>query len=244
MNLLVTICARAGSKGVKNKNIKIFNGKPLVYYTLHAYELFCMQNQDNFNKLDLALNTDSHELVEQVNTVKIPYTHVLRKENLAGDTVGKVDVIRDTIKEMENSNGYKYDYIIDLDLTSPLRKDDDIKGVFNKLLENEEAEVAFSVVPARRLPFFNMVKEEENGFYSLVIESDYVTRQQAPKCYDMNASIYAYKREFLLNEKTNKVLDGKAVIYEMTDTGIIDIDSEGDFELMQVIAEHFEEGIL
>ncbi|HWT73644.1 MAG TPA: acylneuraminate cytidylyltransferase family protein [Mobilitalea sp.] len=239
MNLLFTICARAGSKGVKSKNIRSFLDYPIVYYTLAAYRLFLENNRTKFEVVDIALNTDSDTLLEQVQTTGIPYHYVPRKEELAGDVVSKTDVIKDTLIEMQKKQGIRYDIVIDLDLTSPLRKPYDIKGTLDALLDNQGADVAFSVTDSRRLPFFNMVAEDEEGFYKVLINKGYVSRQQAPKCYDMNASIYAYRNEFISAASTKKVFDGKTVAWQMKDTAILDIDSEEDYELMQVLAAYF-----
>ena len=62
--LLITICGRAGSKGFKNKNLKVFCGKPLVYYSLSAAELF-IKNHPELT-VDIALNTDSEDLAKLV----------------------------------------------------------------------------------------------------------------------------------------------------------------------------------
>lgn len=66
-----------------------------------------------------------------------------------------------------------------------------------------------------------------------------MTRQDAPQCFDMNASIYAYKREPLLNNVNNSIFDGRAVAWVMKDTAVLDIDSEEDFELLQILAGYF-----
>ena len=80
-----------------------------------------------------------------------------------------------------------------------------------------------------------MVKQDEDGYFRTVLQSDFVARQQAPVCYDMNASIYAYRREYLLSDR---ITDRKALIWVMDDTGVLDIDSEEDWELMQVIVSY------
>lgn len=239
MKLLFTICARAGSKGVKNKNIKCFLEYPILYYTLSAYRLFVMKYGKQYDNITLAINTDSDELIRQAVGTKVSFAHIQRKEALAGDQVSKPDVIKDTIKEMEEAKRMQFEYIIDLDLTSPLRTAEDIKGVLDTLLADHNADIAFSATGSRRLPFFNMVSQEENGYYLPLINKGYVTRQQAPECYDMNASIYAYKRDFILSENTRKVFDGKALAWIMKDTAVLDIDSEEDLELMQVLARYF-----
>lgn len=236
MKLLFTICARAGSKGVKNKNIKELNGFPLLYYTLAAYQLFCNKFTKDFDEIDIALNTDSVELREQFEKTSIQGEYIPRKKELAGDVVGKMDVIRDTLFEIENRNQSQYEYIIDLDLTSPLRTVEDINNTLQLVLKDSNSDIAYSVTDSRRSPYFNMVNRKENGYYDKVLESEFVARQQAPVCFDMNASIYVYKRDYLCDfeKKPNR----NAVIWKMKDTGILDIDSEEDYELIQVIAKY------
>ena len=153
--------------------------------------------------------------------------------------VGKLDVLLDTLKTAEKANQCRYDFIIDLDLTSPLRTVEDIMGTLKSVCSDPDADVAFSVTEARRSPCFNMVTKKENGYYDKVIESQFVSRQQAPAYYDMNASIYAYKRSYLLD--FSNIQHRKALIWQMYDTGVLDIDCDEDFELMQVIAKYMEQ---
>ena len=237
MRLLFTICGRAGSKGVKNKNLKSFLGAPLVYYTLAAInEYKKLLNEDDV--LDVALSTDSEELIELVcaqNT--LPIFAVRRTQELSNDTAPKVAVIKDCFKRSEDHFGCKYDIVVDLDITSPLRTVNDIKNAVDKKANHPEFDVVYSVAAARRNPYFNMVKEE-NGFSSVVIPSDFTARQQAPQIFDMNASIYAYSPDALINKPSVGFFKGGCSYIEMKDTGILDIDSEEDFELMQIIAEY------
>ena len=231
MKILFTICARKGSKGLKNKNISDFLGKPICYYTLETYKKFCSVYKEFDCKL--ALNTDSPELLEQVKGFGIEFIYIERTEELAGDKVGKIDVIKDTYKKI----GEKFDFVIDLDLTSPLRKITDIKGVLDSLINTENADLVFSMTSSRRSPYFNQVRKYEDGFYKPVQNVGALTRQEVPKVYDMNASIYAYKPEFLL--RAIKLFDGKAAAYEMQDTAVLDIDNPEDKELMEILAKYF-----
>jgi CMP-N,N'-diacetyllegionaminic acid synthase len=238
-NLLFTICARAGSKGVKGKNVRNFLDIPISYYTLAAYKLFCEKYAKEYEDISLALNTDSEELHKQVLGTGMVFTYIKRKEALAGDIVSKTDVIKDTVNEMETMNNIKYDIVVDLDLTSPLRTPADIAGTIKALKNSKVADLSFSFTNARRLPFFNMVMLKEDGSYEQVIKSDYIARQQAPQCFDLNASIYAYANKFITNKNTKKVFDGKATGYKMMDTAILDIDSEEDFEVLEILARYF-----
>lgn len=238
MNILVTICARAGSKGVKSKNIRNFCGKPLLYYTLAAYRDFCKNKSEKIGNIQLALNTDSQELIRQMNDAGEDYILIERDGSLAGDTVAKFDVIKDTLIKAETIKHTVYDVVLDLDLTSPIRIWEDIAGTLDALFQHDDADISYSVTEARRSPYFNMVSKKENGFFGTVLESNAVARQQVPDCFDMNASIYAYRKEYLM---TGTMHQRNAVIWVMKDTGILDIDNEGDLELMEVIFKHFVE---
>lgn len=238
--VLITVCGRAGSKGFKNKNLKIFCGQPLVYYTLAAAKLFAAQRPDL--AVDVALNTDSAMLVDIVAQKYPEIRHIERPEELCGDTVPKMAVFQQTLAEMEKLRGEQYDYLIDLDITSPLRRAEDVKGAFTEKESREDLDLVFSVAPARRNPYFNMVKLCDDHVEK-VIESPFTARQQAPAIYDLNASIYVFRRDFLAENKTGILWDGKCGIYEMFDTGILDIDSEEDYQLMEVIAGHLYENM-
>ena len=80
-----------------------------------------------------------------------------------------------------------------------------------------------------------MVKKTEHG-YAKVIQSDFVARQQAPEIFDMNASMYAYKPDFLRTGQG--IFDGYCEAIQMYDTGILDLDREDDWVLMEVVAKY------
>lgn len=233
MKILVTICGRKGSKGIVNKNIRDFCGYPLSYYSLSAIDLLKKENQQY--DIDVVINSDSEELI--AITKKNPFFSVdiiKRKAELGGDTIPKVAVIGDCIKQMQRLKDIKYSMLVDLDITSPLRTVEDIENLIKTHLETG-ADVTASVTDSRRNPYFNMLKKTDHG-YQKVLDSNCTARQQAPAVFDMNASLYAYKPEFLNSGKG--VLDGYCECIHMEDTGILDLDHENDFELMQVIADY------
>lgn len=233
MNILFTICGRAGSKGLKNKNLMEFCDFPLVFYSVSAIDLFLKQNK-SINAITV-LNTDSQLLMDLFNeNLKIPYEVVRRKEALSTDKVPKIEVIKNSYKEISSKLDKKFDLVIDLDITSPLRTASDIKNLVDKYLETK-ADVVFSVTESRRNPYFNMIKATEKGF-ERVITTNFNTRQDAPQIFDMNASLYAYSPDYLKTDKG--IFDGYCEIIEMFDTAVLDIDSLNDFEMMQVIASH------
>lgn len=237
MRVLFTICGRAGSKGIENKNIRDFVGKPLPYYTLSAIDLFLKRHEEI--EYDIVVNSDSDVLLELLHDNPMrPVDLIEREPALAGDDVGKIDVINSCLNEMERRKNTKYNIVVDLDITSPLRKIRDIEELL-KIHMEKKPDVTTSVTPARRNPYFNQVMQSEKGVKK-VIESNFTARQQAPSVYDMNASLYAYSPNHLNSGKG--VLDSYCEIIEMYDTGILDLDHENDFELMEVIAKYlFEE---
>lgn len=233
MNLLFTICGRAGSKGIKNKNIRNFLGYPLPCYTLSAIDLYRKSGEGH--TVDVVVNSDSSELLSMMRSTPFFELEIIEREKtLGGDQVPKPAVILDCMRRMQGSKGVTYDIVIDLDITSPLRTLKDISNLIDTHSKTG-ADVTTSVTDARRNPYFNMVKKTDQG-YKRVCESDYVARQQAPELFDMNASLYAYNPGFLLQGRG--VLDGYCECIRMYDTGILDLDHENDFELMEVIAEY------
>mgnify|MGYP000304430569 CR=1 FL=1 len=252
--LLITICGRAGSKGFKNKNLKNFCGKPLVYYSLSAAELFIKKHPEL--EIDVALNTDSEDLARLVAAEYPEVIYLPRGAELAvriqGDSmephihdggvvdvnhVPKVEVYKDSFARMEARTGKQYDAMIDLDITSPLRTEQDIENAFAKAQEREDLQIIFSVCEARRNPWFNMFKIV-GDHAEMVIESQFTGRQQAPEVYDVNASIYVIRRAFLVDNPDPILWHSKFGVSVMMDTGIIDIDSEHDYLLMEAIAQH------
>lgn len=234
-NVLITICGRAGSKGFKNKNLKLFNGLPLSHYSLAAAQLFVEQNPEVH--VDICLNTDSPLLVDVV-TDKYPEVVVVhRPEELCGDVVPKMRVFQHSLRQMEQRMGRAYGRLIDLDITSPLRRVQDVSGAYAQALAQPECDVVFSVCPARRTPYMNQAQLVE-GHARRVIDHHFTARQQTPPVFDLNASIYVFKRAFLLENQTGFLWDGVCGMYQMMDTGIIDIDSEEDYLLMEAIARH------
>lgn len=236
MNILFTICGRAGSKGFKNKNLKEMRGVPLVYYTVAVIKAYIDRNKDD--NVMVSLNTDSEPLVELIKKQdSLDIEFVERKTELAGDIVPKVDVIKDTYQECK-FKGFEADAIVDLDITSPMRRVEDIEAILS-VYKTGKYDLVFSVVEARRSPYFNMVEIKQDGYYKKICYSNYTARQQAPKSYELNASIYAYSPQFL-NEKIDKtILDYNCGISVMPDFLVLDIDSEEDFNMMQYLHEFY-----
>ncbi len=223
---LCTICARAGSKGIKNKNIRLLHGKPLIAYSIEkaiATGLF----------EHIVVSTDSDEIAE----ISVKYgAEVFFKRNaeMASDTAGKLPVIKDAFVKSEMHYNCQFDYLVDLDATSPLRKVEDITNSFNTLIEGKFNNL-ITACPSRRSPYFNLVELDVNDkvFLSKNLDDPILRRQDSPKTFDMNASIYVWTRESILKDES--IFTTNTGLYVMPEDRSIDIDSELDFKLVDLL---------
>ena len=220
--ILCTICIRGGSKGIKNKNIKKINGKPLVLYSYEVAKkikifekIFISSDSESF--LDICKKFGAKDLIK-------------RPKVLSNDKSGKIEAIKHTLLSAEKKYNTQYDYIIDLDATSPLRTVNDIKGAYKKFLKSNSSNL-FSVTHSNRSPYFNMV-EIKNSKVQLVKQPkiQYLRRQDTPLTYDLSASIYIWKRKSLIKNK--RLIQNKTSIYVMPKSSSIDIDDKFDFKIV------------
>jgi CMP-N,N'-diacetyllegionaminic acid synthase len=223
---ICTICARGGSKGVKNKNIRHLAGKPLIAYSL-------MQARDSALFDLIAVSSDSQDILSIARRYGADIL-IERPENLAGDTAPKVPVIRHCVEEAERICNKQFDVVVDLDATSPLRLSEDIIGAV-ALLEMENVSNVITACPARRSPYFNLVELDEGGVVKLSksLDKNIVRRQDSPRCFDMNASIYVWKRQALTDHTS--VFNFDTRLFEMPENRSIDIDNELDFEIVEFL---------
>lgn len=232
MNILITICARGGSKGIPGKNIKMLNGKPLIGYTIDIAKRF----QEKHGNVEIALSTDSDEIMQVAEQCGLRSDYK-RPTSLGGDTVGKIDAIKDIVLYTENAKGVKYDYVLDMDVTSPLRTMEDLEEAFELMNADTNAINLFSVSEAGRSPYFNQVEQKENGYFNKVKDAGTVlTRQSAPQVYDLNASFYIYRREFFDLGYKGAITD-RSLIFLMKHT-CFDLDHPIDFEFISFLLEN------
>lgn len=225
MNCLVTICARGGSKGIPGKNIKPVGGKPLLAYSAGIAVRFAEEHG-----FDLAFSTDSEEIKRVGGEYGLP-TDYTRPDYLADDVIGKPEAIKDLMLWAEKRYGKTYDYVIDLDVTSPIRTVQDIESCLDMITGNPECMTVFSVSPCGRNPYFNQVSERKDGFYGVAIGDGNVTaRQKAPKVYDINGSIYVYRRD-ALDCANPKAISPRTLVYVMQHL-CFDLDEPQDYDYL------------
>ena len=231
MEILITICARGKSKGVIGKNIKTINGKPLIYYTLKTASLF---KEKLKSSIDIVISTDSNKIKSTVSSLNFQVDlNYVRPDFLSTDSAGKIETIKDVKRYMEKKFKKQYDYILDLDVTSPLRSLKDLEKSLELIHNNKEALNLFSVSKANRNPYFNMVEKNKDGFYSLCKDSDYLTRQSAPQVLELNASFYWYKKIYFEMD-FNTAITNKSLAFIM-DHICFDLDHPLDFDYMEYL---------
>ena len=221
MSILCTICARGGSSNIKNKNIKKILNYPLIIYTLKT-----AINSKIFDKIVLSTDSDKIKKICSKHDIDIFFK---RPKNLSSNNVNKVEVIRHALLKSEKYFNKKFNYVCDLDVSSPLRTVVDIKKSLEILIKKKSTNI-FSVIPAGKNPYFNIVENKNKSFFPVSKLRNLVfTRQKAPKVFNMNASIYIWQRNTLL--KSNTVFNKNTSIYLM-DEKSIDIDTNNDFEIV------------
>lgn len=226
MTRLCTICARGGSKGVKGKNFREMLGKPLI---AHSIEQAIKSGMFEY----VAVSSDSDEILEISSRYGADFT-VSRPAEMASDTAAKLPAIQHCVREVEKITGKTFEVLVDLDATSPLRIAEDIAAAVN-LLEERRVSNVITGAPARRSPYFNLVEVGEDGVVRLSkpLDKAIVRRQDAPKCYDMNASIYVWRHDSLFVERA--IFQEDTLLYVMPEERSIDIDSELDFRFVEFL---------
>lgn len=208
------------------KNVRVIAGCPLIAHSIRQARetgLFAM----------LAVSSDSPQILDIAKLEGADFV-VERPPELATDHAKKVPAIQHCVREVEKWSTAEFEVIVDLDSTSPLRSVEDIIGAVS-LLETQGVSNVITGARARRSPYFNLVERTEDGCVVLAksLDRDIGRRQDAPICFDMNASIYAWQRDALLND--GRVFNPDTLLFEMPEERSIDIDSELDFKIVEML---------
>jgi CMP-N,N'-diacetyllegionaminic acid synthase len=226
MTLICTICARGGSKGVVGKNVRELLGKPLLAWSIE-------QARQTGLFEAIAFSSDSDALLATALKWGADIA-AKRPDEMATDTAPKLPAIRHCLEQAIARSGKTPDMFVDLDVTSPLRLPSDIIGAVD-LLRQSGARNVITGAPAHRSPYFNLVEARADGSVGLSKTADppIVRRQDAPRCFDMNASIYAWKVAAFLESPAVFYPDTR--LFEMPQERSVDVDSDLDFTLVELL---------
>ncbi len=227
MARLCTICARGGSKGVPGKNLRLLRGRPLLAHSIEqarASGLFAA----------IAVSSDDPAILAAGGAAGADVL-VERPAEMATDTAAKLPAIRHAIATAEAQLGIRFAVLVDLDATAPLRLPADIAGAVRLLEDDPAAGNVITAAPARRSPYFNLVELDAGGTVRLSkpLPQAVVRRQDAPASFDMNASIYVWRREPFMTAPY--VFDDRTRLFVMPRERSVDVDDEVDFEFVSLL---------
>lgn len=224
MKSIAIIPARSGSKGLKDKNIKLLDGKPLISYTIDA----AIKSQQ-FEAVYVSTDSVEYASISKSYGASVPR---LRPKELAEDNSSSWDVVKYILEDYKEK-GIMFDTVMLLQPTSPLRSQDDIRSAF-KLLEEKEGDAVISVCEAEHSPLWCNTLPE-NLCMDQFIRTDLFNkqRQQLGKFYRLNGAIYLLKTELV--DRVNELYNKNCFAYVMKKEHSIDIDDIYDFRMAEAI---------
>lgn len=199
MKILGVITARGGSKGIPGKNIKPLLGKPLLAYTIEA-----AQKSGVFDKLIVSTDDEAIAKVAKEYGCDVPF---LRPADLANDKAAHLPVMQHAVNFLKEKEGYKPDYVMILQPTSPARQPFHIKESV-ELIKNTGADSVLSVyeVPENFTPHKAMVVKDDGLLHLITGQPVWmraIRRQDLPKAFWSVGAIYLFKTSLLFGEEPN-----------------------------------------
>lgn len=220
-SFLGIIPARGGSKGVPRKNIRMLAGKPLIAWTIEQ----ARQSQ----YLDRCIVSTEDEEIRSIAEKYGGDVPFLRPTQLAQDDTPSIAPVLHAMHILP-----KYDYVVLLQVTSPLRSVEDIDQAISYCLDHQ-ADSCVSVVEAGTSPYwmYTMAKDGHmNPVLPMAKEASY-QRQKLPKVYQLNGAVYVASQSFLMKEKDFQ--NEKTLGYIMPENRSFDIDTLLDFRIAEIL---------
>lgn len=221
---LILIPARAGSKGLPGKNVKVLGELPLIAHTFlfaskikTAADIICVSSNDD-EVLAIARN---------YNEIDVPFK---RPEELASDHAGSYEVILHALSYYQEQE-VTFERVLLLQPTSPFRSISDYKKIDE--LYNSNCDMVVSVAVSKNNPYFNLFEEKNDGYLQQSKQSDITRRQDCPEVYVFNGSFYLINVNSL--KKTNLQGFTKVVKSVMPEERSIDIDNMKDWKIAEYL---------
>lgn len=217
--ILVVVPARGGSKGIPLKNLHPLAGKPLLAHTGSLVQ--------KLSWVDRAVVSTDHLLIRDAALdagLEVPF---MRPEPLSGDRIGDIDVLQQALQATEADDGQRYDVIVMLQPTSPLRRAEHVTATVEKLIEQGQ-DAVWTVSPtdskAHPLKQLTLGASGELDYYDPA-GAGVIARQQLTPVYHRNGAAYALTRECLLEQGS---LAGKRAAAVVIDEPMVSIDTLED----------------
>jgi N-acylneuraminate cytidylyltransferase/CMP-N,N'-diacetyllegionaminic acid synthase len=227
MKRICTICARGGSKGLAGKNLRTLMGKPLLAHSIEQ-----AQATGLFEVVVVSSDDPEILLVAEQHGADMVFK---RPDDMATDEASKLPAIRHAVLSAEKQLGFTFEVVVDLDVTSPLRTTEDIKGAVEQLESTGVANILTGSI-ARKNPYFNLLERRDDGSIGLSkpqAGNRIERRQDAPECYDCNAAVYVWQRDIFVEQPNVFYKDTN--IFEMPENRSHDIDTAFDFDFVEFL---------
>lgn len=224
MKTIATICARGGSKGLPGKNLRPLAGIPLIAHTI----VFASAHP----AIDAVHVSTDDEEIARVARAAGAEVRGLRPAELARDDTPKLPVIEHLLNCLE-AEGERFDRVVDLQPTSPLRLPEDLDGCLARFASDDRPDLVLSVFDSGFNPWFNLVEERPDGSVTIAKGSGATARQAAPRVWALNGSIYVWRREALTTAARDGLWSVRVAAYPMPASRSVDIDTLDDFELAE-----------
>ena len=229
MNILGIIPARSNSKGIKNKNIKIINGKELIYYTIKR-----AKESNLISHLISSTDSKKYKKLFQKFGVQTPE---LRPKKFAKDRSNIIDALIHETKLVEKLKNIKFDFVVLLQVTSPNRKKGEIDNNLKKIIRSK-SDSLISLCPLNTTHPEKMKKIKKNQVVNYIRRSDEnPPRQKLEKLYVPSGNIYIIKRDILIKART--LIGNKQTFHIIKKKDFVNIDDEDDFNLAKIKLKNF-----
>ena len=213
------IPARSGSKGLKDKNIKELCGKPLIAYTIEA-----AKQSGVFDCIMVSTDSEKYARIAREHGASVPF---LRSSENSSDKSGSWDVVREVLANLNE----KFDIVVLLQPTSPLRTSQHIKEAVDLFFE-KDADTVCSVCETPHPMFWCNTLDNNLSMKDFIKKEHQKRRQELPKLYTLNGAIYICKTKYIDNLD---FYSNKSFAYIMDKKSSIDIDEELDFRYAEFI---------
>ncbi len=224
MKPICLICARGGSKGVPNKNIRIISKKPLIAHTITS-----AINSKLFSHVVVSTENKNIAQISKKYGAEVPF---IRPKNLALDTTPVGDVFIHAIKKLY-SLGYEFEIFVNRDCTVPFIKNTDIKKTID-LLKNKKCDAVYGVYRQHLNPYFNMMEKNKEGYLRLSkkLKKRPKSRQKAPIVFQLNG-LFTFDAKKFLNQGDS--IMANALPHEISPESGLMIDTEIEFKMAEIL---------
>jgi CMP-N,N'-diacetyllegionaminic acid synthase len=226
--VLAVVPSRGGSKGVPLKNIRPILGVPLVAMVGNVVRQVPL--------IDRAVVSTDHKEIARIASESGLDAPFMRPPELSGDRIGDWEVLVHALLETERIDDLRYDIIVMLQPTSPLRKPEHVQRTIEKLVkENLDSVWTVSETDAKHHPLKQLTVVDGRLDYYHIEGKDIIARQQLTSLYHKNGVAYAMTKECLLEQKT--ILGKRAGAYIIDDI-MVNIDTLWDFKLAEYVLQN------